>query len=537
MDYTNQSFLVMGISRSGIAAAEFLLARGAKVFLYDDVSEGAVAENVERLGKMGASRLSADSPEQAASRIDVLVLSPGVPIDNRYPVAFRKAKKRIVGEMQLAFSVVRARTVAVTGTNGKTTTVGMITDILNAANLPATACGNVGTPMLPLAEQSDFSHTLVAEVSSFQLETLADHKPHIAVVTNITEDHLNRHYNMNNYIFLKRKLLANLKESEYAVLNADDPVVSSFAEGLRAKVVFFSSRRQTDGAYLAGNCLYYMGELVTDVQSLALGGKHNIENALAAICVAKILGVESEVIAAALAKFKGARHRIETVATVGGVTYIDDSKGTNVDATLKAVESMTEPTILLVGGKDKGYDYTLLFTKLFASNVVHAVLYGENAYKLLQCAAQAKYRQLTLCSDFTTAVRIASLLAKPGQTVLLSPASASFDAFSNYEERGDKFRELVLSLKAERGEGEQGEENSTPLADTGAEHLQYADLQNAAQSIATQNAAAQSAFTQNAFTQSAGARNAGLQYAGLQNAAVQSNYAGVSLPNGKGQEE
>ena len=452
MYFKNQKFLVAGMSKSGIAGTEFLLSRGAAVCMYDDVTGGAVRSAMDKLAERGAVPVRAEQLSSAVEECDILVLSPGIPIDHELPVAFRKAGKRIVGESELGCLYLRAALVAVTGTNGKTTTVTMIDEILRAAGLNSIACGNIGLPLSACVDTLGHDDVAVMEVSSFQLETLTSVRPHVAVVTNITEDHLNRHYSMENYIFLKSKILRNMRESEYAVLNFDDENVRAMAHEARCRVRWFSLRERAEGAYLFDGGLYFENEKIMNVSDLSLKGEHNVKNALAAICAAKLMGVESSVIAKTLSSMRGVRHRMETVAQIGGVTYINDSKGTNVDATLNAVACMQSDTVLLLGGKDKGYDYDKLFQKLKDSRVVQAVLYGENRFKLLNAAARCNESRITLCADFSLAVKIAAMTARPGQCVLLSPASSSFDEFAGYEERGERFEEIVRSLKEEGGE-------------------------------------------------------------------------------------
>ena len=452
MYFKNQKFLVAGMSKSGIAGTEFLLSRGAAVCMYDDVTGGAVRSAMDKLAERGAVPVRAEQLSSAVEECDILVLSPGIPIDHELPVAFRKAGKRIVGESELGCLYLRAALVAVTGTNGKTTTVTMIDEILRAAGLNSIACGNIGLPLSACVDTLGYDDVAVMEVSSFQLETLTSVRPHVAVVTNITEDHLNRHYSMENYIFLKSKILRNMRESEYAVLNFDDENVRAMAHEARCRVRWFSLRERAEGAYLFDGGLYFENEKIMNVSDLSLKGEHNAKNALAAICAAKLMGVESSLIAKTLSSMRGVRHRMETVAQIGGVTYINDSKGTNVDATLNAVACMQSDTVLLLGGKDKGYDYDKLFQKLKDSRVVQAVLYGENRFKLLNAAARCNESRITLCADFSLAVKIAAMTARPGQCVLLSPASSSFDEFAGYEERGERFEEIVRSLKEEGGE-------------------------------------------------------------------------------------
>ncbi len=449
MNYKTQKFLVAGMSRSGAASCDFLLARGASVCIYDDVPGDAVKKRMEELATKGARILPAEAVASAAEECDVLVLSPGIPIDHELPVFFRKKGKRIIGEAELGCLNLRSPLVAVTGTNGKTTTVTMIDEILRAAGVHSVACGNIGIPLTSCVEKLGWEDVAVMEVSSFQLETLTSICPHVAVVTNIAEDHLERHYSMENYIFLKSKLLRNMRESEYAVLNYDDERVRAFAEEARCPVRWFSVRERVAGACLFEGGLYYENEKIMDADALSLKGEHNLKNALAAICAARLMGVDGAVIAKTLSSMRGVRHRLEKIAELGGVTFVNDSKATNVDATLRAIDCMREDTVLLLGGKDKGESYDPLFERIRDSRVVLCVLYGENRFRLLNSAVRCNESRITLCADFGLAVRIAALSAKAGQCVLLSPACSSFDAFTDYEARGEKFEEIVKGLEVE----------------------------------------------------------------------------------------
>ncbi|MBO5736656.1 MAG: UDP-N-acetylmuramoyl-L-alanine--D-glutamate ligase [Clostridia bacterium] len=440
-----QVFLVLGLSKSGRAATEFLLAEKATVYIYDDIFSERVQQTANDLVEKGARRVEKEDLPQVMERCDALVLSPGVPIDHPLAVAFKRNHRAVIGEAELAARFMRCPMLAVTGTNGKTTTVSMLTEVLSRGGFTAQACGNIGSPMIDYCQLTGDA-VAVAEISSFQLETLQSIRPHIAMVLNITEDHLNRHYNIENYIFLKGKLLKNCTETEYAVLNYDDPIVRGFAEKTKAQVLYFSVKERVSGAYYEEGALWFGKEKILPVSDLPIGGLHNVQNALAVIVAAKIMGVKNEDIVAALTDFKGIKHRVEMVATVDGVAYINDSKGTNVDATIKAIEAMKAETVLLLGGKNKGYDYDKLFAVLPQSKVIHTILYGENRFALLKSARACDYNAVTLCDSFDFAVRVAALKAKEGQNVLLSPASASFDEFANYEERGDAFVAIVQSF-------------------------------------------------------------------------------------------
>ena len=446
-----QVFFVLGLSRSGRAATEYLLRKGSAVYIYDDTESERVEQIARELENKGAKRLKKEELSKTVDFCDALVLSPGIPIDHPLAVAFKRNGKALLGETELAARSMRANIVAITGTNGKTTCVSMLAQILERGGLQAKACGNIGLPMIDFCAMDEES-IAVAEISSFQMETLNSLRPHIAILLNITEDHLNRHYTMENYIFLKAKLLKNLTEMEYAVLNYDDPIVRELGEKTKAKVLYFSTKQQVLGAYYSDGILYFGKEKILSVKELPSDGVHTIQNALAVIIAAKLMGVSTEDIRAAIMEFKGIKHRLEFVAEIDEVEYIDDSKGTNVDATLKAIDCMKRDTILLLGGKNKGYDYTKLFSALSNSKVVHTVLYGENRYALLKSARERGYSKLTLCDGFDFAVRVAAMKAEKGQTVLLSPASASFDEFASYEERGERFVEIVRSLEKRKDE-------------------------------------------------------------------------------------
>ena len=448
MYFKQQTFFVLGLSRSGKAATEFLLTRGASVYIYDDLINDRIEQTMRDLQQKGAKRIKKEDLPSMSEICDALVISPGIPIDHPIALAFKRVGRAVIGESEIAARYIKSHLIAVTGTNGKTTTVSMLAEVLQKGGLTAHACGNIGTPLVEFANIAE-EEVAVAEISSFQLETLNSIRPHIAIVLNITEDHLNRHYNMENYIFLKSKLLKNLSAAEYAVLNYDDEIVRNFAEKTKAQVLYFSVRERVKGAFYEQGSLYFGKEKIMSASELPSEGLHNVQNALAVIVAAKVMGIKTADIVDALTHFKGIKHRIELVREVNGVQYINDSKGTNVDATLKAIATMKRETVLLLGGKNKGYDYGKLFAELPSTKVVHTVLYGENRFALLKSARAYDFNAVTVCEDFDFAVRVSSMLVKRGQTVLLSPASASFDAFAGYEERGDRFVEIVNSIQEE----------------------------------------------------------------------------------------
>lgn len=442
----NDVFLVVGIQKSGISATEFLLGKGAKCYIYDDLNTDKIKSEFIRLGELGAVAVERGEVFDLLSEIDVVVLSPGVAIDHDIPLKAKKLGKRIIGELELAYLYAKSPFIAVTGTNGKTTTCTMIDALLKSGGIDSVLCGNIGTPVTSTIKSLTDSAVIVAETSSFQLETVNAFTPHIAVVTNVTPDHLSRHYNMENYIFVKSKILANLKESEYAVLCYDDPIVLKMGEKTKAKVLYFSSKTQVNGAYLENGKIYFKGKAVVDLSSLPISGEHNVLNFLASLCVAKIMGVTDEKIIEGARSFKGVKHRIQFVDRVDGVDFYNDSKATNADATEKAIDAMVKPTVLILGGKDKGLDFTGLFEKIKSSNVKSVVVTGESRYRLLDGAKVVGYEKISLCEDFYLALELATLLAQEGDSVLFSPACSSFDRFTDYERRGEAFINFVENL-------------------------------------------------------------------------------------------
>ncbi len=445
--YLDQTvFLIAGVSKSGSAATDFLLSKGAKCFVIDEGKGSNVTEALKKLSEKGAVIASSANLEDVIKKIDVLVLSPGIPIDNAIPIMAKKAGKRIIGELELGYLYSNSPIVAVTGTNGKTTTCSIISEILQKANVKSLLVGNIGVPFTSKMSETDSSTVAVTEVSSFQLETLTAFTPHIAVITNITEDHLSRHYNMQNYIYLKSKILFNLKESEYAVLNYDDYIVRGFADKTKGKVVYFSLKERVDGAYIEDGLICYKGRSIADVSLITIQGEHNLYNILASVAAAKLLNVPDEIIAEAVIEFKGIKHRIEFVRTLNGVDFFNDSKATNADSTVKAIRSMQKPTVLILGGRDKGQSFDALMEECRTLGVKKLILYGESRYKMLKSAERTEFENYCVATNLYSAVHLAYREAAEGDAVLLSPACASYDEFSGYEERGKKFIEIVSGI-------------------------------------------------------------------------------------------
>ena len=459
MQFKNESFLIYGLKDSGIMCANYLLNLGANVGLYDDDKTAYLSEAVNSLIEkgskiadyMGDNEDNYDEHKNKMVDYNIVVVSPGVSIDNPNLVKLKRLNKRILGEIELAGLVSKSQIIAVTGTNGKTTVCTLIHKIFSEANESTYLLGNEGTPFISCADKLTNKDVTVLEVSSFQLETVHNFLPHIAVITNLTQDHLDRHYNMENYAYLKKRIFKNQRESEYLVLNYDDLLVRDFSKEARSKVVWFSVKERVDGGYLENGKLYYKGEEIIDADDLNIKGEHNIQNALCAICVSKIYGIESKNIHQSLFDFTGVKYRLERVFEYDGITYFNDSKSTNCDATIKAVRQMTKKTVLIIGGKDKNQDYTLLFdtVKNCTDKIKHIVFMGETKYDMLKCAVKCGFLDVSISADLNMAVKIAILNADRGENILFSPATSSFDMFKDYTKRGEAFNKIVRELNEE----------------------------------------------------------------------------------------
>lgn len=446
MYISNQSFLVLGVSKSGYAAAKHIIKNNGKCYLFEQLESPTINSNIEELNRLGAILVDKSNVEKIVDEIDVLVISPGVPINHEVAVMAKRKGKRIIGELEFGYLQSLPCIIAVTGTNGKTTTCTMINDLIKENNQESFLIGNVGKPFTSEVDNITNTSVCVTEVSSFQLESVNSFCPHISCVLNIAPDHLERHYTMENYVFLKKRIFKNQKQSEYTLLNYDDEMVKEFASETNGKVVWVSTKQKVDGAYLQDGILYFKEDPVINVSDLPVGGLHNVYNALFTISVGVILGIKKEVIEKSLKNFKGIKHRIELILEKDGVKYYDDSKATNVASTLTALSSMQNPTLLILGGSEKGENYDELFSKVKSMRVKHVILTGDSKYHMLESAGRVGWTELTLTPDFDYAVKIASLIANEGDNVLLSPACASFDKFSNFEERGDRFSAIVRGL-------------------------------------------------------------------------------------------
>ena len=441
------SFLVLGLKKSGYCATKLLLEKGAVVYVYDQSPNEISLKNLSELELLGAKKVNESDLNSILNTIDVLVLSPGVPIDNEIAILASKLNKRIIGELELGSYFITSPIIGVTGTNGKTTVCSMLSHILTLNNYENALVGNIGTPLTSKVDTITENTVCITEVSSFQLETTYRFLSHISCILNVTPDHLERHYNIENYAFLKGKLIYNLTKSEYAVLNYNDEIVKSLSEKTKGQIVWFSTTEKVNGAYLEDGNLVYNGEIICAANDLKLRGVHNIENYLAVIAILKLLGLETSQIKQGLITFCGVKHRIQKIKEVNGITFYNDSKSTNPDASIKAIESMDTKTVVILGGYDKGLDYTPLFNKIKENKKVESVvLTGMTANSMYKTATSVNVSNVYVVPNFNLAIRLSYLISNQGYAVLFSPATSSFDMFSDYEERGERFIEIVNSL-------------------------------------------------------------------------------------------
>ncbi len=444
--------LVVGMARSGIAAAELLLHHGAVPVLSDSKREDAFGGELDGLRGTECEFRLGEDPVKLLPGVDGLVISPGVPIDAPVVLSAKERGLPVTGELELAYTLLQGDVLAISGTNGKTTTTTLLGKIFENAGRVTHVAGNIGYPLSAVALTGKKDDVTVVEVSSFQLESVKTFHPRVAALLNITEDHLNRHGTMERYIKLKQRIFENQTEQDVAVLNMDDPVLYKMASRVKARVAFFSRTRPVEnGAFVDEGKIVWQWDGVRkpicDAGQILIPGPHNLENALAATAMASAMGVPAPVIRHTLQSFTGVEHRIEKVRVFQGVVYINDSKGTNVDSTIKAVQSMKAPTVLLLGGYDKHTDFKPLCEEIMASGQIsNIVVMGQTAKQIREQLEEAGYTGVTRAYSLEDAVQKARELAVSGGNVLLSPACASFDMFRDYEHRGAVFKELVNGL-------------------------------------------------------------------------------------------
>lgn len=451
MKLEGKKVLVVGAGKSGIAASELLLDKKIETVLYDGNKDLDVEKLYEKAPKLkGMPVLLGELTDEQLRAFDVAVLSPGVPTDLPVVERMRAQNVCIWGEIELAYSFAKGRLIAITGTNGKTTTTALTGEIMKNYFKDVRVVGNIGIPYTSEAATMTDETVTVAEISSFQLETIHEFHPQISAILNITPDHLNRHHTMEAYIEAKENIAKNQTEKDTCVLNYEDDVTRAFGENVKSKVLYFSSQRiLEEGIYLENGqiVLAMNGEKtpVCHVDELNILGTHNHENAMAAAGMAAAYGVPVDVISRTLKEFQGVEHRIEYVAEKNGVVYYNDSKGTNPDAAIKGIQAMNRPTVLIGGGYDKDSAYDEWIDS-FDGKVKKLVLLGATRDKIAETARAHGFEDIEMADTFEEAFAKCVENAKPGDAVLLSPACASWGMFKNYEERGDKFKELVNNL-------------------------------------------------------------------------------------------
>jgi len=456
MEIDGRKALVLGAGKSGIASAGFLAERGAVVALHDKkpVEEWTeAARSLKETANVGL--FSGEIPSWLLDQIDLVVISPGVPAKT-IPARYVDRKDgEVIGEVELAFRFMMGRIVGVTGSNGKTTTTTLIGELLKDAGINTQVGGNIGTPLLSLAKTSREDTWTVVELSSYQLETIKDFRANVAICLNVTPNHLDRYESFTDYAAAKHRIFMNQTADDVAILNADDAITSTWAAGLKANAVMFSTQRQLDeGLFLRGRELLCRAgdseKVLTTRDRIAIRGLHNVENVLASLAAGLACGASPDLMASTIANFKGVEHRMEFVAEIRGVTFYNDSKATSVDATLKALEALSDnegKIILILGGRGKNAPYAPL-ADLIEKNVRMLIVLGEDAHNI---ESQLKsYAEIARVASLSDAVTVGFESAEPGDKVLLAPACASFDMFKSFEERGEVFKVAVEELKVEK---------------------------------------------------------------------------------------
>jgi len=447
MELKGKKVLVVGLGKSGLAAALFLRRRGAQVTVSDIRSAEALAKDIPALLEEGINVEAGGHGLLTFRRQDLIVVSPGVPLDTPELVQAKGFGRPVIGELELAARFLKGKILAVTGSNGKTTTTSLLGEILEKAEFPTLVGGNIGVPVIALIEESTDQTWSVLEVSSFQLETTEHFHPAIAVILNITPDHLDRHGTFENYALAKERIFAAQDKDDYVVLNADNLRAAAAAERSNAPVYWFSIEHPVDqGSWVDGGQILFRSakdapvEPVLPLSGIPLKGDHNVENVLAAVCAARLVGASIEAIRTGVENFKAVEHRLEYVATLNGVEIYNDSKATNVDATAKAIAAFPGNIHLILGGKDKNSDYTQL-SDLLRARVRAVYTIGSAAAKI-----ESQLRGIVSihsCETLDKAVSAIAAAAHPGDIVLLAPACSSFDQFESYEHRGRIFKELA----------------------------------------------------------------------------------------------
>lgn len=451
MQLQGKRVLVFGAGKSGISATRLLQKQNSFVILYDSNTELTRKSFEDKLDVENNFLLvTGELTDDLIESLDLLVISPGVALDHPDIVRIQHKNIPVWGEIELAYRISKGKIIGITGTNGKTTTTTLVGEIMNTYFDEVYVVGNIGNPYTDVAMETSEQSVAVIELSSFQLETIHEFKPDISAILNITPDHLNRHHTMENYTAMKENIARNQTMSEVCVLNYEDDILREMGKRLKTRVIFYSSNRPLDdGLYLEGDDIYFSNcgkrEFVVNINELKVLGKHNYENIMAATGMSLAIGIPMEFIHTALINFRAVEHRIEYVENINGVTYYNDSKGTNPDASIKAVQAMRTPTIVIGGGYDKHSTFDE-WIEAFDGKVKLLILLGQTREQIAETAKSHGFHNIIMVNDLKEAVRISAERAQPGDSVLLSPACASWGMFENYEQRGRLFKEYVREL-------------------------------------------------------------------------------------------
>ncbi|HAS74848.1 MAG TPA: UDP-N-acetylmuramoyl-L-alanine--D-glutamate ligase [Clostridiales bacterium UBA8960] len=454
MGFKDKNIIVVGLAKSGVSAIKTLHELGAKVTITDIKTEAQLVEILNEVKPYIDSHILGRHPE-AIDQYDFAVMSPGVPMDLPFIDQMKSAGVQIIGEMELAYKLCKGIFVGITGTNGKTTTTALTGEMFSASNTPHFVVGNIGIPAVSKALECDEHTFMVTEISSFQLETIVDFKAKVAAVLNLTPDHLNRHKTMENYIEAKARIFENQDEKDALVLNFDDDLTRKLAQNSKGKVHFFSRlTKEGQSAYIEDdhiklNCFGDI-EDVCAVDDMLIFGRHNEENALAAALISRLSGIDVSSIRLALTRFAGVEHRIEFTGIIHDRKFYNDSKGTNPDSTVCAIEAMKQPTHLIAGGYDKKSDYGPIFDA-FNHKIKTLILMGETKEDIKKVADERNFDDVILVDSMEEAVKAAYKHSSPGDAILLSPACASWDMYENFEQRGTHFKNCVKALKVDLG--------------------------------------------------------------------------------------
>ncbi|WIF94753.1 UDP-N-acetylmuramoyl-L-alanine--D-glutamate ligase [Caminicella sporogenes] len=451
MDLKDKKVLVVGMAKSGIHTVKILNKLGAKITVNDIKKENELKKILNEIKTIDCNFILGKHPENI-DKFDLIILSPGVPTDIEFVKRAKEKKIPIIGELELAYRLSKGKYIAITGTNGKTTTTALTGEIFKSAGFETFIVGNIGIAAISKALETDENSVLVTEVSSFQLETIKDFKPKISAILNITPDHLNRHKTMENYIEAKTRIFMNQNSSDdIVVLNYDNIETRNLSKKVKCKTVFFSRREKLDEGVFVENEYIVVKldgneEYICKVDEIYIPGNHNLENALAAVAISYSYGIKKEIMQKILREFKGVEHRLEFVDEIDGIKFYNDSKGTNPDASIKAIEALKGPLVLIAGGMDKGSSFDE-FIDSFKEKVKTLILLGETSNKIKETAIKKGFNNIFLVNNMQEAVTRAFNEAQKNDTVLLSPACASWDMYKNFEYRGRHFKDCVYNLR------------------------------------------------------------------------------------------